>query len=133
MKYLVLLYQDETIWSSLDDAERNDYMEAHMAFDRAVSEGAATMLGGEALSETDTATTLRHDDDDRLVLTDGPFAETTEQLGGYYLVEAADLDVMTTIAQELPHGYTVEIRPVVDMGPVFDEVPAARSDSPAGA
>lgn len=98
MKYLVLLYQDETIRPSLDDAERQGYMQAHMAFDRAVSQGRrrcwAARRSATPTPRPPCATTPTTDP----VLTDGPFAETTEQLGGCYLFEAADPDAMTTMA-----------------------------------
>ena len=113
MKYLVLLYQDEQIWASADAAEQATYFEAHEAFDAAVADS-AKMLGGEALVSVANATTLRHRDG-QAVITDGPFAETVEQLGGFYLVDAPDLDVMLRISRLLPKAYTVEIRPVADM------------------
>lgn len=124
MKYVVLLYADERRWPTLTEAERDETVRAHLAFDAAVSRR-ATSLGGEALADTDEATTLRRDADRRPVVSDGPFAETVEQLGGFYLLEADDLDVVTSVCEELPHWYTVEIRPVVDMSPTFAEVEAA--------
>ncbi len=127
MRYLVLMYGDEKVWPQLSPAEQQDYLRAHIAFAQAVR-ARATMVAGEALADTDAATTLRHEPatsaarghGDRPVLTDGPFAETTEQLGGFYLVDADNLDVMAELCQELPHGYTVEIRPVIDMDDEMD-------------
>lgn len=123
MRYLVLMYGDEKVWPQLSAAEQQEYLTAHVAFAQAVR-ATATMIAGEALADTDAATTLRHEpatgaarvDGDRPVLTDGPFAETTEQLGGFYLVDADNLDLMTELCRELPHSYTVEIRPVIDLG-----------------
>jgi hypothetical protein len=113
VKYLVLLYQDEQVWASAEAAEQARYFEAHAAFDAAVTES-GKMLGGEALVSVANATTLRHWDG-QAIITDGPFAETAEQLGGFYLVDAPDLDVMLRISGLLPTAYTVEIRPVADM------------------
>lgn len=118
MKYVVLMYQDERVWAGLTEAERDDYLAAHIRFAHAV-QTRATMIAGEALAGVGTATTLRHEAD-RPLLTDGPFAETAEQLGGFYLVDAPDLDVVTALCQELPHGYTVEIRPVIDVSDQMD-------------
>lgn len=131
MNYAVLLYADERAWPAFSDGERQGMIQAHVDFAAAVR-SRATMLGGDALADTDTATTLRHDADDTPVLTDGPFAETTEQLGGFYLVEATDLDVVTTLCELLPHYYTVEIRPVLDMGPTFAELESAGAEAGAG-
>jgi hypothetical protein len=92
VKYEVLLYQDERIWTDATADQQAEYVAAHTAFDRAVRESAA-MLAGEALVSAADATTLRRVDG-REVLTDGPWAETAEQLGGFYLVDAPDLDAM---------------------------------------
>lgn len=113
MKYLVLMAQDESVWPSLSDEEQRGYLEAHAAFDREVA-ARATMLAGEALGGVDTATTLRHEGE-RRVVTDGPFAETAEQLGGFYLVDAPDLDTILALCEHLPHAYTIEVRPVIDV------------------
>ncbi len=129
MKYLVLMYGDEKVWPRLSAVEQQEYLTAHVAFARAVHTK-ATMIAGEALADTDAATTLRHEpatgaarlDGDRPILTDGPFAETTEQLGGFYLVDAENLDVITELCRELPHAYTVEIRPVIDMDDEMDSI-----------
>lgn len=113
MKYLVLMYEDEQGWAEADDAEREAYLDGHRAFDAAVAER-AQLLSGEALAAAADTTTLRPGPAGR-VLTDGPYAETVEQLGGFYLLEAADLDEVAGLCQLLPQGYTVEIRPVVDV------------------
>jgi hypothetical protein len=78
------------------------------------------MLAGEALTGVATATTLRPDGDGRRVVTDGPYAETAEQLGGFYVVEAPDLDTMTELCALLPAGYTLEVRPVADLSAASD-------------
>ena len=114
MRYLVLMYQDEKVWADATSEERQQVMAAHEAFDKAVR-NQASLVAGEALASEGETTTLRHEQD-RPVLTDGPFAESAEQLGGFYLVDADDLDTMLALAKLLPHDYTVEIRATVDIG-----------------
>jgi hypothetical protein len=114
VKYAVLIYSDERMWAEATAEQRAAYHAAHVAFDAAVR-ASARMLGGEALRSATAATTLRYDAEGSLVVTDGPFAETTEQLGGFYLVDAPDLDAMTKLCALLPHEYTLEVRPVADM------------------
>jgi hypothetical protein len=115
VKYLLLMYGDESRWDAASAAERERIMAAHDEFSRAVDER-ATMLGGEALAPADATTTLGPDPGTGRPLTDGPYAETVEQMGGFYLIEAPDLDVMTEVAGLLPDYYTLEVRPVVDIG-----------------
>ena len=84
--------------------------EAHNRFAEQIAEPGATMLGGNALQPTTTATSIRGD-----VVTDGPFAETKEALGGYYLIEAADLDQALAVAKLCPARFGgVEVRPVLE-------------------
>jgi hypothetical protein len=119
MKYAVLIYSDERMWAEATAEERARYHQAHTAFDEAVR-SQAKMLGGEALTGVADATTLRHGPDGRRILTDGPFAETTEQLGGFYLVDATDLDAILELCELLPHQYALEVRPVADMSNATD-------------
>ena len=108
MKYMVLIYDDERTWAALDDAAREDHMTRYRAL--ASREG---VLAGEGLKATSTATTVRVRDGDP-VLTDGPFAETKEQLGGFFLLDAPSLDDALSFARDVPaaeHG-SVEVRPV---------------------
>jgi hypothetical protein len=126
MQYAVLLYADERLWSEATAEERASYHAAHTAFDEAVR-SRAKMLGGEALVAVAGATTLRHDADGGRMVTDGPYAETTEQLGGFYLVDAPDLDTMMGLCDLLPHAYTVEVRPVADMTGADDWLDATRA------
>lgn len=115
VQYLLLIYGEEPteeIPSEAIEAEMAEYS----AFSRHVAERGA-LKGGEALHPTTTATTVRVRDGQTLT-TDGPFAETKEALGGFYLVEAADLDEAIGYAARIPgarHG-CVEVRPVVDFG-----------------
>jgi len=93
------------------DAYADLFRADHLAFYEAVGER-ATLVAGEALAGADAATTLRHVDG-APVLTEGPFAQTAEVVGGFYLVDAANLDVMTSLCELLPKAYALEIRPVV--------------------
>jgi hypothetical protein len=108
MQYLLLIYDNEKRWSQgYDPRELQEYG----AFGK---EFATAVQGGNALQPTSAATTVRVRDGKRLT-TDGPFAETKEQLGGYYLVEARDLDEAIHIASKIPgarHG-SIEVRPIM--------------------
>jgi hypothetical protein len=121
----VLLYQDERVWTDASAAEREALHEAHLAFDEA-ARVRAKVLGGEALTGAGNATTLRYDAEGARLVTDGPFAETTEQLGGFYLVDAPDLDTMTDLCSLLPHAYALEVRPVADLSAAADWLDASR-------
>ncbi len=117
MKYVLLMYGDEQVWADADEDRRMDIIRAHYSFSEVVRDHPRmSMQGGEALQTADTATTLRRSDG-RRVVTDGPFAETTEQLGGFYLVESPDLDSLLTAMEELPDYYVLEVRPVDDSIP----------------
>jgi hypothetical protein len=113
MKYAVLLYQDEAIWENADDNERQRYFEQHDRFSKVMAELDVTVLAAEGLQGVGTATTLRRRGDD-VAISDGPFAETAEQFGGFYLIEAANLDLVIEAVRALPE-YTIEIRPVADL------------------
>jgi hypothetical protein len=114
------------MWTEATAEQRASYHAAHTAFDAAVR-SRAKMLGGEALVGVAGATTLRHADDGGRVVTDGPFAETTEQLGGFYLVEAPDLDTIVDLCDLLPHEYVLEVRPVADMSTAEDWLEASQA------
>ena len=114
MKYLLTIYADETRYARMTPEESAQLMTDYGAFGQE-AQAAGVLLGGEGLQPTSTATTVRVRDGETL-FTDGPFAETREQLGGYYLLECADLDEATRWAAKIPdaaHG-TVEVRPVMD-------------------
>ena len=95
MKYLVLLAAEEGGWETATAAERQQVMDAHAAFHRAVAER-ATMLAGEALADVDAGRARCGTVDGAPVVTEGPYAEGVEQLGGFYLVEA---ETMETVAR----------------------------------
>jgi hypothetical protein len=108
--YVVLLYQDEAKSDRLTDAERADLLAQHGAFQE--KHGAA-IKAGDALQRAASARTIQVGDGS-LAVTDGPFVETKEALGGFYVIEAADLDEAIAIASDVPapHG-GVEVRPVL--------------------
>jgi len=107
-QYLVLIYQDERIFT--EPAPDAPVMQSHVDFMQ-VNESA--LAGGNALQHSHSATSIRPDGAGGFVVTDGPFAETKEQLGGYYLIEAADLDAALAIARQVPMtDGGVEVRPI---------------------
>ena len=113
MKYMLLIYMDE---QGLSQAEREQCYQESAQFAQQLH-GSRQYLGAGPLHPTSTATSVRTRDGKRLV-TDGPFAETREQLGGYFLIDAKNLDEAIDIAGRIPAGRwgTVEIRPVVEVG-----------------
>jgi hypothetical protein len=113
MKYLLTIYGDQSGREGMTPEEGKAVLDAYFAFTQEVTDAGA-LLGGEGLQPTATATTVRVRDGERL-LTDGPFAETKEQLGGFYLLECKDLDEAVDWAAKIPgaaHG-SVEVRPVM--------------------
>jgi len=112
MKYMLLIYLDEKAIS--DDERAQCYQESAQLARQLDSNG--QYLAAAPLHPTSTATSVRRRDG-KPVVTDGPFAETREQLGGYYLIEAKDLDEAISVAGKIPAGKwgTVEIRPVVEI------------------
>ncbi len=114
-KYLVLIYGDEREWEGMSDQEQQRLVEGHR--DLAAAAGSA-VLDTRELEPASVATTLRADAAGKLTTTDGPFLETKEAVGGYYLIEAGDLDEVMGLAARLyessaSHG-GVEIRPVAE-------------------
>ena len=113
MQYMLLIYDDPSVWESMSEAETDAIMGEYWAFSEELQKSGA-LVSGDALQPTATATTVRVRDGETLN-TDGPFAETKEQLGGYYLVEAKDLDEATKIAARIPGAKngSIEVRPVM--------------------
>jgi hypothetical protein len=110
-KYMILIYEQEAPYAAMDAGGEQQVMEAHMRFYGQVGELGGTMVGGERLDSSATATSIRGD-----IVTDGPFAETKEVLGGYYIIEARDLDHALEIGKLCPAPFGgVEVRPVFDM------------------
>jgi hypothetical protein len=113
MKYMLMMYADEN-GAPTQEQQEHCYVES-TAFAQKLHED-GKFLGAAPLQPTSTATSLRYQDGKRLV-TDGPFAETREQLGGFFLIDAKDLDEAIDIAARVPAGRwgTVEIRPLVEV------------------
>ncbi|MEQ1736878.1 MAG: YciI family protein, partial [Rhodoglobus sp.] len=112
MQYLLLIYSNEAIAADMSPEQKGAFFNDYASYTRSVKES-GNFKAGDALQPVAKATTVRVRDGKNLV-TDGPFAETREQLGGYYLVEAADLDEAIKLAARIPsakHG-SIEIRPV---------------------
>ena len=113
MKFMLLIYGDEKAWEAQDQADRAAVLAEYGAFTRAI-EAAGVMRGGDELHSTASATTVRVREG-RTLTTHGPFAETREQLGGFYVLECASLEDASRWAAQLPaarHG-SVEVRPIV--------------------
>ncbi len=109
-EYLILIYEDEKSWAEAGQEAMQKAMEDHGRFAEQVVELGAKIVGGNALQPTGTATSVRGD-----TVTDGPFAETKEVLGGYYLIEAADLDQALAVAKACPAPFGgVEVRPIME-------------------
>src|ERR1043166_8847948 len=107
-QYLILIYEDEASYASGGQETFEQVMKDHQEF--GTNHGAA-LRGGNALQGADTATSIRRDASGNLAVTDGPFAETKEALGGYYIIEAADLDEAIAVAKQVPARFGgVEVR-----------------------
>ena len=113
MQYLLLIYGKENHWNKLTKAEQGKIAQEYGAFTKSIADS-SHLRGGNELDATSKATTVRVRDGKRTV-TDGPFAETKEQLGGYYLVEAKDLDDALALAARIPSARwgSIEVRPII--------------------
>jgi hypothetical protein len=113
MQYICLIYSDEQAWQGLSDDDRGQMIADYGAFTESIKTS-GNIVAGEALQPTTTATTVRVRDGETLV-TDGPFAETKEQLGGYYVIEAKDADEALAIAARIPGARygSIEVRPIM--------------------
>ena len=114
MKYFLALIPDQFALGQRTPEEMQEAMKAWDAYTQAVID-AGVHLGGEGLQPPDTATTVKIEESGDPIVSDGPFAETKEQLGGYYLLDCKDLDEALGWAKKLPFaGGSVEVRPVMD-------------------
>ena len=113
MQYLLLIYRNEAELGKMGPADRQQMMTDYGAFTQSIVQS-GHFKAGDGLQPTTTATTVRVRDG-KMLTTDGPFAETREQLGGYYLVEAKDLDAALGIAARIPGAKTgsIEVRPIM--------------------
>ncbi len=111
MRYVILVAYEPGQWESAPEALRQKYFAAHQAFEAHV-DAHGRRISSAPLAGADTATTIRHVDG-AVIVTDGPFVESVEQVGGYYDVELPDLDTAIAAGRLLPSSYAVEIRPTV--------------------
>ncbi len=109
-EYLILIYADEAAWAEADRGMDERVLGEHQRF---MTKHANKIRGGNRLRTSDTATSIRREADGHFLVTDAPFAETKEVMGGYYLIDADDLDDAIAMAKEVPapHG-GVEVRPI---------------------
>lgn len=114
MKYLCLIYSDETWWEKASEAEMKQGMADYSAFTNSIKQS-GNYVGGEALQPTNTATSVRVRNG-KLSTTDGPYVETKEQLGGFYLIKAKDLNDAVQVASRIPGARrgTIEVRPIME-------------------
>ena len=112
MRYLCLIYDEEKKMAAMSKGEQDAFMGEYFAFTEDVKKS-GHYIGGEALQPVGTATTVRMRSG-KMSTTDGPFAETKEQLGGYYLINAKDLNDALQVASRIPSAKTgtVEVRPI---------------------
>ncbi|MES2193985.1 MAG: YciI family protein [Pseudomonadota bacterium] len=113
MQYLLMIYRSEAEFAKMNAAERKEMSAEYGAFTQSIIQS-GHFKAGDGLQPTTTATTVRVRDGKTLT-TDGPFAETREQLAGYYLVEASDLDTALAIAARIPEARkgSIEVRPIM--------------------
>ena len=113
MQYMLLIYNAPEAWTSLSESEQGEIFAAYGTFTEELR-GSGKYVAGDALQPTDTATSVRVRDGETLT-TDGPFAETKEVLGGYYLIDVETIDEALEWAAKLPGSWygTVEVRPIV--------------------
>ncbi len=114
MKYILLIYHEEQGWEAISEAERQQiYLEYRQLIGELQADG--KYLAGDELQPTSTAQSVRVRDGQQIV-TDGPFAETREQVGGFFMIEAKDLDEAKSIAARIPSARTgtIEVRPVAE-------------------
>jgi hypothetical protein len=113
MQYLLLIHDEESVWENMPEEQRNEIFGQYMAYTHELRDSGALVVANQ-LQPTSTATTVRIRDGEQIV-TDGPFAETKEQLGGYYLIEVDSVDEAIEWAAKIPSARlgSVEVRPVV--------------------
>lgn len=122
MKYICLGYMDETKWDSMSESERNEFMDVCFAYDEELL-NKGHIIGGEALDSARNAATLRLKNG-KVSVTDGPFAETKEQLGGFMVLEARDLNHAIELLSKHPsiqRGGNFEIRATADITQMMEE------------
>jgi hypothetical protein len=129
MKYMLTLIGPEGGWEDSTPEEMKAEMGRWEAYTQSLIDAGA-FLAGEGLQESATATTVRIGQDGERLVTDGPFAETKEQVGGFYLLECSDLDEAVAWAEKVPlSAGGIEVRPVMDYAALGYEDPAAKLES----
>ena len=115
MKYMLTLTEPGHYerWAALSDADRQAVFAAFERFDAAVTEHGGKVVGGEGLAGPDQAHTVGPGTPGARTVTEGPFAESAEQIGGFYVIDVPSLDSALELAQLLPEDFTIEVRPVV--------------------
>ena len=109
-EYVVFIYDDEQAWEGADQETVDATLKAHQEF---IARNGPSLRGGHRLHPSSTATSVRHDPAGGVSVTDCAFAEAKEVIGGYYVIEAADLDEALAIAKQVPAAFGgVEVRPV---------------------
>jgi hypothetical protein len=116
MKYLCMIYDEETKLAAMSKSESDAFMGEYRAFTQSIREG-GQFIAGEPLQSVTTATTVRVRNG-KVSTTDGPFAETREQLGGFYLIDARDLNEAIQVASRIPSARigSIEVRPLMVYG-----------------
>ena len=129
MRYLCLIYENEKAWESKPQSELEAIMGEYFAFTEGIRSN-GKLVAGEALQPTQTATTVKVRNG-KVSTTDGPYAETKEQLGGFYLIDAKDLNYAIQVASKIPGARdgAIEVRPVID----FSQEMAKQEQAEAGA
>ena len=128
MKYICLGYMDDTKWETMSESERTFFMDECFTYDDVLRKG-GHFAGGEALQAASTATMIRHKNG-KVSITDGPFAETKEQIGGILILEARDLNHAIQLMSNHPSvrmGGSWEIRPAADLTEIVAESEQRRS------
>lgn len=133
MRYVCLIYDDEKKMSAMTKSDADAFMGGYFQFTESIKKS-GHYVAGEALQPIHTATSLKNRGE-KLSTTDGPFAETKEQLGGFYLIEARDLNEALQIASRIPSVKTgtIEVRPVVDFSKTQEPPRAGRKPAAANA
>jgi hypothetical protein len=115
MRYILLIYDPESKWVTMSEEERGQLFQEYGAFTESIKKS-GHYVSGDPLQPTSTATTVRVRSG-KTATTDGPFAETREQLGGFYIIKASNLDEATGIAARVPSARmgSIEVRPIMEM------------------
>jgi hypothetical protein len=129
MKYMLVFIGEEGGWDEVSPEEMQEGMKLWQNFEQALVDAGAH-VAGEGLQPSATATTLKRSGDEHIV-TDGPFAETKEQIGGFYLIDVENLDEALEWAKKVPvsDGQSIEVRPVMDYSEFGYESPAEAASS----